>query len=105
MLCPSLAWVPLPPCPLRLSEAGLPSLPPVVVSELHLCYPVQNFQPKLEPVGECPEVQRGYVQLHSSSGPWVWISLGVPSVGVPISCSSFLCNLICDGNIMWVETL
>ncbi|TKC51011.1 hypothetical protein EI555_003156, partial [Monodon monoceros] len=48
--------------------------------KLHLCYPVQNFQPKLEPVGECPEVQRGYVRLHSSSGPWVWISLGVPSL-------------------------
>lgn len=54
-----LAWVPALPCPPRLPEAGISSPPPGVVSELHLCYPVQTFRPKPEPAGKCQDVQRG----------------------------------------------
>lgn len=48
-----------------------------VLSELYPCYPVQTFRPKLEPAGECPDVQRGLLgpQGHSGSGPWVWGSV------------------------------
>lgn len=48
-----------------------------VISELHLCYPVQTFRPKLEPVGKCPYVQRGPLGQHghSSSEPRMWGSL------------------------------
>lgn len=48
-------WPGLGPCPTLPTEAlcGCTSRPPAdVISELHLCYPVQTFQPKPEPVGE-----------------------------------------------------
>lgn len=50
-----LAWPgsPHPASPPAEALCGRPSRPPAdVISELHLCYPVQPVQPKPEPVGE-----------------------------------------------------
>lgn len=58
----------------------------------------------LEPVGECPGVQKGCArppQLctvgQNPWGPSVW--------GAPQAAPPFCATLVCDGNIMWVETV
>lgn len=70
---------PVPPC-LAPRPPLQPS--PAVVSELHLCYPVRTFRPKLEPglVGECPDVHRGCLGHTDVQQLWA-LGLGLPLCG------------------------
>lgn len=78
VLCASLAWsLPCPALPAEALGSWHLQSPPDVIPELHLCYPVQTFQPKPEAAGKWSGVRRGCLSRRDTrqAGPWAWGSL------------------------------